>query len=129
MGYPAGDQQSTTLRAFEFVQSRLRLDLLKCGVWKQYWPSVARSSRIQDFAIFFLFSRWVTQSLKGMCYITCINLQRGSFRYSISSEDLNMTLFLRLPRELRDRIYDQCLVAARLINLQNLAPLSKNSVS
>jgi hypothetical protein len=40
-----------------------------------------------------------------------------------------MSLFLRLPRELRDRIYDECFVAARPINLQNLAPLSKNSAS
>jgi hypothetical protein len=40
-----------------------------------------------------------------------------------------MSLFLRLPRELRDRIYDECFVAPRPINLQNLGPLSKNSVS
>ena len=40
-----------------------------------------------------------------------------------------MSLFVRLPRELRDRVYDECFVAARPINLQNLAPLSKNSVT
>jgi hypothetical protein len=105
--------------------------LLNCGVWKRYQSRVARSSRIQDFVISFLVSRWATQSLRlrSVAYIARMNLQKGSFRHSISSENLNMSLFLRLPRELRDRIYDQCFVAARPINLQNLAPLSGNSVS
>ena len=105
------------------------MDLLNCGIWKQYRPRVARSSRIQDFVIFFLVSRRVTQSLRlrSVVYITRMNSQKSTFRHSISSEDLNMSLFLRLPRELRDRVYDECFVAARPINLQNLAPLSSGT--
>ena len=66
---------------------------------------------------------------RSLVYITRMDLQKSSFQHGISSEDMNMSLFLRLPRELRDRIYDECFVAPRPINLQNLAPLSKDSVS
>ena len=66
---------------------------------------------------------------RSVVYITRMDLQKSSFQHGISSEDMNMSLFLRLPRELRDHVYDECFVAARPINLQNLAPLSKNSVS
>lgn len=38
------------------------------------------------------------------------------------STQLNMFPFLCLPRELRDRVYDECLIAPKPINLQNLAP-------
>jgi hypothetical protein len=62
---------------------------------------------------------------RSVVYITRMDLQKSSFHHSIVSEDLNMSLFLRLPRELRDRVYDECFVATRPINLQNLAPLSK----
>lgn len=34
----------------------------------------------------------------------------------------NMFPFLSLPRELRDRVYDECFIAAKPINLRNLAP-------
>lgn len=40
-----------------------------------------------------------------------------------------MPSFLCLPRELRDRIYDECFVAVRPIDLQNLAPWSETPVS
>jgi len=93
--------------------------------------SRTQDSRIQDLLTFFLICRWMTQWLRSrsVVYITRMNLQKSSFQHSISSEDLNMSSFLRLPRELRDRVYDECFVAARPINLQKLAPLSKNSAS
>lgn len=72
-------------------------------------------------------TRWLHS--RSVVYITRMYLQKSSFWHSISSEDLNMSSFLRLPRELRDRVYHECFVAARPINLQNLAPMSANSVS
>jgi hypothetical protein len=39
-----------------------------------------------------------------------------------------MPSFLCLPRELRDRIYDECFVAVKPISLQNLAPSHENPV-
>jgi hypothetical protein len=66
---------------------------------------------------------------RSIVYITRMDLQKSSFQHGILSEDLNMSLFLRLPRELRDRVYDECFVAVRPINLQNLARLSEISTS
>lgn len=40
-----------------------------------------------------------------------------------------MISFLQLPRELRDRVYDECFIAAKPINLQNLSPSPRSALS
>jgi hypothetical protein len=62
---------------------------------------------------------------------SCVSFQKVKFRHNklFLRPKLDMLSFLCLPRELRDLIYDECFVAVKPMDLQNLAPSLERPVS